>query len=100
RAALPAWLGIEFPPRHDRIESGEQEQAGEKPADMGLPRDFLPFRGHGNGAHAEQGVQPDPDPQEDEEARVTERRKQWSGRDTIAIAGAVQPPQPERATLL
>ena len=45
RVRLTAYFGVEFGPRHERIERVEQEKTGEKAADMGLPSDLLPCFG-------------------------------------------------------
>src|SRR5580692_4625685 len=88
------WLGVarlsgRFRLRNFRIKSVEQDQAGKKAADMGLPGDRLAvLAADRHRAEAEQHVQSEPDDQEHQEPDVGERRQERPRRHAMGAGFA------------
>src|SRR5258705_5868022 len=67
----------------DRIEQREQDEAGEKAADMRLPRDRLFDAGDRERAQTEQDIDAEPGRQKRDDTHVAQRRRQRRGRAPI-----------------
>src|SRR3984957_9641476 len=64
----------------DRIEQREQQQAGEKAADMRLPGDAGAVRADGDRSDAEDDVDAEPDAKKTQHPSVAQRARQWQRR--------------------
>jgi len=75
-----AGFGIEFGARRPRIKRVEQQQPGEKAANMGLPGDLLPCLGtHRHGTQAKKRIEPYPNHKEHQKPRIAQRRERAQG---------------------
>src|SRR5215475_13811898 len=83
---------INFFLRDWRIESIEQDEAGEKAAYVRLPGDLLPLFGNRHGAEAKERIQSEPYGDEGQEPRIAQCRDERGCRHAIGLSVALPPP--------
>lgn len=83
----------------DWIEPVEQQQAGEEPADMRLPRDWLIIADDLQLTRAKNQINAHPYDQKDNNARIAQHAGQWNRRHAISFI-VVAAPKTERTAAL